>query len=114
MSDLLNKAKDCAVYLGLVLPATGAHCGLTNDDRFREWRKAAYDDPDFLYDGDYFAVYGDCRGKNPGELTEEQTRACITFLLRQMRNSYAPYPCLTSGELLGYLNRWIELKEEAE
>ena len=40
MSDLLNKAKDCAVYLGLVLPVTGAHCGLTNDDRFREWRKA--------------------------------------------------------------------------
>ena len=90
MSDLLNKAKDCAVYLGLVLPVTGAHCGLTNDDRL------------------------DCRGENPGELTEEQTRACITFLLRQMRNSYAPYPCLTSGELLGYLNRWIELKEEAE
>ena len=114
MTDLLKKAKDCAVYLGLVLPETGAHCGLTNDSRFLDWRKAVYDDPDFLSDGDYFTVYGECRGKDPGSLNEEQVRACVTFLLRQMRSAGAPYPCLTSGELLGFLNRWIKLKEEAK
>lgn len=112
MNDLLSKAKECAVFLGLKLPETGNHSGLVNDDRFRDWRKAVYDDPDFLYDGDFFAVYGECREKDPGTLNEDQVRACVTFLLRQMRSAYAPYPCLVSGELLGFLNRWIELKEE--
>ena len=112
MTELLKKAKECAVYLGLVWPETGGHCGLTDDSRFLDWRKAVYDDPDFLYEGDYFAVYEDCRGKDPAGLNEEQVRACITFLLRQMRCASAPYPCLTSGELLGFLNRWIEMKEE--
>ncbi len=114
MSDLLNKTKACAEFLSLVLPETGKHSGLANDDRFRDWQKAVYDDPDFLFDGDFFAVYGECRGKDPQSLTGEQTRACVTFLLRQMRSAYAPYPCLTEGELLGLLAHWIELKEDAE
>ena len=114
MSELLKKAKDCAVYLGLVWPETGKHCGLTNDDRFLDWRRAVYNDPDFLYDGDYFAVYDECRGKDTNTLNSEQVRACITFLLRQMRNQYEPYPCLTSGELLALLDRWIELNEKED
>ena len=50
------------------------------------------------------------------KLTDDQVRGCITFLLRQMRNQYAPYPCLASGELHQLLLRWIELngKEDAE
>ncbi len=116
MSDLLKKARECEIFLGLVLSETGKHPGDDSDDRFRAWRKAAYDDPDFLYEGDYFAVYDDCRDKDVTELTNDQVRGCITFLLRQMRNQYAPYPCLTSGELYQLLVRWIELneKEDAE
>ena len=116
MSELLNKAKACVGYLRLALPETGQHPGHTKDDRFRDWQKAAYDDPDFAYDGDYFAVYEECRDKDTNSLNNEQVRGCITFLLRQMRNQYAPYPCLTSGELLELLERWIELndKEDAE
>lgn len=114
MSDLLKKTKACAEYLNEKLPETGKHGGGTDDSRFREWGKAVYGDPDFLYEGDYFSVYAECRGRDPSSLDEERTRACVTFLLRQMRSAYAPYPCLTSGELLGLLNRWIELKEAAK
>ena len=116
MSDLMKKARECEIFLSLRLPETGKHPGLDNDDRFRAWRKAAYDDPDFLYDGDYIACYEKCREQAAGELTNDQVRACITFLLRQMRNQYAPYPCLVSGELHSLLLRWIELneKEDAE
>ena len=116
MSDLINKTKACAEFLQLALPATGQHPGHTKDDRFRDWEMAAYDDPTFLYDGDYFAVYDECCGKDTNTLNSEQVRACVTFLLRQMRNQYEPYPCLASGELLALLDRWIELseKEDAE
>ena len=112
MSDLLKKARDCEIFLSLILPETGKHPGLDNDDRFRTWRKAVYDDPDFLYDGDYIGSYEECRDKDASELTNDQARACITFLLRQMRNQYAPYPALVSGELHRVLLRWIELNEE--
>ena len=114
MSDLMKKARACEVFLSLVLPETGKHPGNTNDDRFRAWQAAAYDDPDFLYDGDYFAIYDECRNKDANDLNDEQVRGCITFLLRQMRNQYAPYPCLTSGELYRLLVRWIELNEEED
>ena len=116
MSDLMKKAMECEIFLSLRLPETGKHPGLDNDDRFRAWRKAAYDDPDFLYDGDYIACYEECRDKDASELSNDQVRGCITFLLRQMRNQYAPYPCLVSGELYRLLLRWIELneKEDAE
>ena len=112
MSELLKKAKECEIFLSLVLPETGTHPGMDNDGRFRAWRKAAYDDPDFLYDGDYFACYEECRDMDVNSLNNEQVRGCITFLLRQMRNQYAPYPCLVSGELRRLLLRWIELNEE--
>ena len=112
MSDLLKKARDCEIFLSLILPETGKHPRLDNDDRFRAWRKAAYEDSDFLYDGDYITCYEECRDKDASELTNDQVRASITFLLRQMRNQYAPYPCLVSGELHKLLLRWIELNEE--
>ena len=112
MSELLQKAKECEIFLSLVLPETGKHPGIDSDDRFRAWRKAVYDDPDFLYDGDYIECYEGYRDKDVNELTNDQVRACITFLLRQMRNQYAPYPCLESGELHRLLVRWIELNEE--
>ena len=116
MSDLLNRAKDCEMFLSLILPETGRHPGFTNDDRYHAWEQAVYDDPDFLYDGDYFECYAQCQEKEANTLTDEQVRGCITFLLRQMRNQYAPYPCLVSGELHDLLARWIELneKEDAE
>ena len=116
MSDLMKKARECEIFLSLRLPETGKHPGLDNDDRFRAWRKVAYDDPDFMYEGDYIACYEKCREQAAGELTNDQVRACITFLLRQMRNQYTPYPCLVSGELHSLLLRWIELneKEDAE
>ena len=112
MSELKKKAMESENFLSLILPETGKHPGLDNDDRFRAWRKAAYEDPGFLYDGDYIACYEECRDKETSELTNDEVRCCITFLLRQMRNQYAPYPCLVSGELYRLLLRWIELKEE--
>ncbi len=111
MSDLMKKARECEIFLSLVLPETGKHPGQDNDDRFRVWRKAAYDDPDFLYDGDYIACYEECRNMDTDELTKDQVRACITFLLRQMRNQNTPYPCLVSAELHRLLLRLIRLND---
>ena len=110
MSDLMKKARDCEIFLRL--SETGKHPGIVNDDRFRAWRKAAYDDPGFLYGGDYISCYEECRDRDVNELTNEQVRGCITFLLRQMRNQYAPYPCLVSGQLHSLLLRWIGLNEK--
>ncbi len=112
MSDLMNKTKACLEFLAQVQPDTGKHSGQTDDRRFREWQKAVYDDPDFLYLGDFFTIYSECRGKAPNELSKEKARACITFLVRQMRFGYAPYPFLVEGELLGLLRRWTELEEK--
>ena len=116
MRDLLKKAKDCEVFLRLMLPETGSHPGSTNDERYHAWEHTVYDDSDFLYEGDYFERYEQCRDKVPSDMTNDEVRGCITFLLRQMRNQYAPYPCLVSGELHDLLARWIELndKENAE
>lgn len=114
MSDLLKKAKDCEVFLSLVPPEAGGHPGNTDDGRYRAWLRAVYDDPDFLYDGDYFECYERCRDKTPADMTDNEVRGCITFLLRQMRSQYAPYPCLISGELHGLLVRWIELNDKGE
>ena len=49
-------------------------------------------------------------------LKDRGRKANIPFLLWQMRNQYAPYPGLVSGELHRMLLRWIELneKEDAE
>ena len=104
------------MFLSLMLPETGRHPGFTNDERYHAWEQAVYDDLDFLYEGDYFECYDECQGKAPNTLTNEQVRGCITFLLRQMRNQYAPYPCIVSGELHDLLTHWIELneKEDAE
>lgn len=52
--------------------------------------------------------------KAPADMTDNEVRGCITFLLRQMRSQYAPYPCLISGELHGLLVRWIELNDKGE
>ena len=67
MSDLMKKARECEIFLSLRLPETGKHPGLDNDDRFRAWRKVAYDDPDFMYEGDYIACYEECRDKDASE-----------------------------------------------
>ena len=112
-SALLQKAKECVDFLSLALPETGKHPGHTKDDRWRAWQKAVYDDPEFLYDGDFIAVYEECREKPAAELSLDQLRACITFLLRQMRSQYEPYPCLTDGAMRALLQQWINLTEEA-
>ena len=57
MSDLMKKARECEIFLSLILPETGKHPGMDTDERFRAWRKAAYEDQDFLYDGDYIGCY---------------------------------------------------------
>ncbi len=80
---------------------------------FRNWLSAAYDDPDFLVSQDYITVYGECREKPVEKLTKHQVRACITFLIRQMRCSYVPYSCILDGSLVRLLDRWMEM-EEAE
>ena len=114
MTGFIEKTLKCLDYLRLVFPMTGEHPGDGKDDRYREWLKAAYDEPGFLDEGDYFSVYESCREKAPGTLSKDEVRACVTFLIRQMRNQYAPYPCLAGGELLALLDRWIELNEEED
>ena len=114
MTGFIEKTVKCTDYLRLVFPSTGEHPGDGKDERYRDWLKAAYDEPAFLYDGDYFSVYEACREKTPETMTKSEVRGCVTFLLRQMRSQYAPYPCLTSGELLSLLDRWIELNQEAD
>ncbi len=109
---LLQKTRDCVDFLQLTLPSTGRHPGHARDDRWQAWLKAVYEDSGFLCSGDCFAVYQECRGKPVDSLGVDQVCACVTFLLRQMRNEYEPYPSLTDGELLALLNRWIELTEE--
>ena len=111
MSGLLKAAKSCREFLQTVNPQTGRHPGHTGDERYRAWRDAVYSDPDFLYEGNYFTCYDNCRGKDAGTLSNDEVRGCITFLLRQMRCEYPPYPCLDSGELLRLLDRWIELND---
>ena len=108
---LLQKTRECVDFLRLTLPSTGQHPGHTRDARWQDWLNAVYDDPGFLFNGDSFAVWQECRSKPADSLDTEQARACVTFLLRQMRNEFEPYPCLTDGELLALLNRWIELTE---
>ena len=112
-TNLLWETRECADFLRLTVPETGRHPGHTRDERWKAWLKTVYEDSNFLYDGDFFAVYDECRDKLPGEMDKDQVRACITFLLRQMRQEYEPYSCLTSGELLALLNRWIDLAEGA-
>ena len=114
MNGLIRTAKECREFLHSVNPLTGRHPGTINDGRFHAWREAVYSDPGFLYDGDYFSCYDACRGKNPAVLSNNEVRGCITFLLRQMRCQYPPYPCLDSGELLALLDRWIELNDSPD
>ncbi|MCR4883525.1 MAG: hypothetical protein K6A68_08145 [Clostridiales bacterium] len=114
MNGLLKAAKDCRDFLQTVNPKTGRHPGHTADERFRAWREAVYGDPDFLYEGNYFTCYESCRGKDAGVLSNDEVRGCITFLLRQMRCEYPPYPCLDSGELLALLDRWITLNDRPD
>lgn len=114
MTGFIEKTLKCLDYLRAVSYVKGEHSGDGKDDRYREWLKAAYEEPGFLDAKDYFSIYEACREKSPETLTNDEVRGCVTFLIRQMRNQYAPYPCLTDGELLGLLERWIQLNREAE
>lgn len=114
MNELIKKTRACMEYLGIINPQTGRHPGNTDDERFRDWREAVYSDPEFLYEGNYITCYWECRDKEIKTLTNDEVRGCITFLLRQMRCEYPPYPCLDSGELLAYLDRWIELNNHTD
>ncbi|MBQ9308189.1 MAG: hypothetical protein IJ229_09710 [Clostridia bacterium] len=110
-SSLLQKAKECAEFLRLILPATGQHPGHVRDSRWRVWEEAVKTDGAFLYDGDAAQVYEECKGAELNALTSDQLRACISHLLQMMAISQEPYECLTNGELLSYLDQWINLTE---
>lgn len=89
--------------------------GFDRQDCFTEWLALAYDDPDFFYEGDYIGVYQKCRCRNAQDLTLDEVRACVTFLIRQMRHEYAPYSCIRNRSLGNCLKRLYELtKEEAK
>lgn len=83
--------------------------GFTHKAEFIAWQSALYDDTGFLYDGDYFAVFDQCQSKDTFTLTMDETRACITFLIRQMRYEYEPYPCITDGTFFELLIHVLEL-----
>lgn len=84
----------------------------TKRDAWREWQSAAYADPGFLYDGDIFDVYADCRNRDTDTLTMNEVRGCLTFLIRQTRCEYPPYSCLCDGTLPKLLFRFIDLAKE--
>ncbi len=84
---------------------------LTRHEAFQAWRRAAYEESGFLYDGDYIGMYRACKEKRIEGLSMEEVRACITFDLRQMRCEYAPYSCIVRGELAALLRRYLELTE---
>ena len=86
----------------------------TQEKAFSEWLGAAYSDPMFLFDGDYFEMYDKCRDKAVGTLTMRETRGCLTFLIRQMRCAYVPYDCVLDGSLLAFLEHWLDLTKEAQ
>ena len=52
----LEKTQLCADYLRSVLQDSGEKPADGKDSRFRDWHKAAYEEPDFLDTGDFFAV----------------------------------------------------------
>ncbi len=81
---------------------------------FRNWLSAAYDDPDFLVSRDYLTVFGECHDKPVETLTLLQVRSCITFLIRQMRCTFVPYPCIIDGSMVRLLNRWLEMNGGAK
>lgn len=111
-SEFLYKAEVCTDYLSSASLAERRNPAFTKDDAYREWQKAAYDEPAFLYDGDYLSLHSHCAGKDAANLSMEEVRASITFLLRQMRCEYAPYSCIVSGRLASLLTRYIALAKE--
>lgn len=111
-SEFLSKTEVCAKYLSSASLAERKNPAFTRDDAYREWQMAAYDEPAFLYDGDYLSLYNHCAAKDAANLSMEEVRASITFLIRQMRCEYAPYSCIVSGRLASLLTRYIALAKE--
>ena len=107
--DFLSKTEMCACYHSNASSMERKNPAFTKNDAYREWQSAAYNEPEFLYAGDYITLYKRCMRKDAAHLNVEEVRASITFLLRQMRCEYAPYSCIVSGRLAALMARYIEL-----
>lgn len=103
--------QECVAILSSASQEVRRKTDLTQHEAFQAWRRAAYEEPGFLYDGDYIGMYRACREKRLEGLSLEEVRTCITFDLRQMRCEYAPYSCIVKGELASLLRRYLELTE---
>ena len=88
--------------------------GFTHTDEFTSWLRAAYEDDSFLCGGDFISVFERCRSKDIFTLTFDETRACITYLVRQMRFESEPYPSITDGTLFDLLIHCLELTSKEE
>ena len=85
---------------------------LTKAPAYTRWLSCAYNDPDFFMHRGYFTVYGKAKLQPIDTLSSLQVQAYITFLVRQMRFSYVPYPCIVDGLLLALLERWLHFEKE--
>lgn len=107
MRSLTDLTRDCVEYLEAVQGSEAP--SLSSDPRYKAWHVAIYDDTaGFMFMGDFFGVYKRCREKDVATLTADEVRGCVTFLDRQMRHSGSD-ACLRNGELLKYLQRWLDI-----
>ena len=112
MTELKNASKAFLDFLHTADDAVKSDPAFTTQSALTRWLGAVYSADGFLYEDDYFDLFNRCREKPVSGLNLDETRGMLTFLIRQMRCSYVPYPCVLDGSLAALLEHWLELVKE--